>query len=450
MSSINHCTSSGGENLNEIKKERNICEPAILKDQPRHRPLTTMRIIRGVVCLIILLSTAFMMIVYWAPVTTLFLRLFSMHYSRKSTSFLFATWLSLWPFLFEKINKTKVVFSGERLPMKERVLVFANHRTEVDWMYLWDLALRKGRLGFLKYVLKSSLMKLPIFGWGFHIFEFIAVERNWEIDESIMHEKLSSLKDPRDPLWLVVFPEGTDYTDESTLRIVTIQSKLTEYFIKYNLPVLVNIIPEGILKLVLTGLSVSPSEKKCIKSQQFAAENGLPILKNVLIPKTKGFFACLEALRNSLDAVYDITIGYKHRCPTLTDNLFGVDPSEVHIHVRRAPLCEIPTSENEVANWLIDRFKFKDQLLSDFTTHGHFPNQGTEGDISTWGFLVKFFTVIVSTSTFIYLTFFSSIWFKIYVAFSCSYLSFITYFGVLPSPILGSSNGLFHSKRKVF
>lgn len=218
MSSMNHYTSS---------------EPAILKDQPRHRPLTTMRVIRGVVCLIILLSTAFMMIVYWAPVTTLLLRLFSVHYSRKATSFLFATWLSLWPFLFEKINKTKVVFSGETLPMKERVLVFANHRTEVDWMYLWDLALRKGRLGFLKYVLKSSLMKLPIFGWGFHIFEFIAVERNWEIDESIMHEKLSSLKDPHDPLWLVVFPEGTDYTycsfacllplTISTLRIFTIQ-----------------------------------------------------------------------------------------------------------------------------------------------------------------------------------------------------------------------------------
>ncbi|XP_074564881.1 putative 1-acyl-sn-glycerol-3-phosphate acyltransferase 5 [Curcuma longa] len=402
MSSMNHCTSSGGETLNEIKKERNICEPAILKDQPRHRPLTTLRIIRGVVCLIILLSTAFMMIVYWAPVTTLLLRLFSVHYSRKATSFLFATWLSLWPFLFEKINKTKVVFSGETLPMKERVLVFANHRTEVDWMYLWDLALRKGRLGFLKYVLKSSLMKLPIFGWGFHIFEFIAVERNWEIDESIMHEKLSSLKDPRDPLWLVVFPEGTDYT-----------------------------------------------EKKCIKSQQFAAENGLPILKNVLIPKTKGFFACFGALRNSLDAVYDVTIGYKHRCPTLTDNLFGVDPSEVHIHVRRVPPCEIPASENELANWLVDRFKFKDQLLSDFTTHGHFPNQGTEGDISTWGFLVNFFTVIVSTSTFFYLTFFSSIWFKIYVAFSCSYLSFVTYFDVLPSPILGYANRLFHSKRKV-
>lgn len=176
------------------------------------KSLNPLRVFRGVLCLVILLSTAFMMLIYWAPVTCLLLRLISVHYSRKATSILFGTWLSLWPFLFEKINKTKVVFSGENVPEKERVLLFANHRTEVDWMYLWDLALRKGRLGYIKYILKSSLMKLPIFSWGFHILEFIPVERKWEVDEAIMRKKLSAFKDPKDPLWLAVFPEGTDYT----------------------------------------------------------------------------------------------------------------------------------------------------------------------------------------------------------------------------------------------
>ncbi|KAL0376131.1 UNVERIFIED_CONTAM: putative 1-acyl-sn-glycerol-3-phosphate acyltransferase 5 [Sesamum calycinum] len=94
---------------------------------------------------------------------------------------------------------------------------------------------------------------------------------------------LSTFRDPRDPLWLAVFPEGTDFT-----------------------------------------------EQKCLRSQKYASENGLPHLKNVLLPKTKGFYACLEHLRGSLDAVYDITIGYQHRCPSFLDNAFGVDPSEVH------------------------------------------------------------------------------------------------------------------------
>lgn len=153
-----------------------------------------------------------MFLVFFSPPAAVFLRFFSVHYSRKASSFLFGLWLALWPFLFEKINKTKVIFSGETVPEKERVLLIANHRTEVDWMYLWDLALRKGCLGCIKYVLKSSLMKLPIFGWGFHIFEFISVERKWEVDESIMRKMLSTFTNPLDPLWLAVFPEGTDFT----------------------------------------------------------------------------------------------------------------------------------------------------------------------------------------------------------------------------------------------
>ncbi|KAK8624831.1 hypothetical protein V6N13_089717 [Hibiscus sabdariffa] len=242
-----------------------------------------------------------------------------MHYSRKVTAFFFSSWLALWPFLFEKINKTKVIFSGDDVPARERVLFICNHRTEVDWMYLWDLALRKDCLGYIKYILKSSLMKLPVFGWAFHILEFIPVERNWEVDEANMRQMLSKFKDPRDPLWLVLFPEGTDFNDQ-----------------------------------------------KCLRSQKYAAENGLPVLKNLLLPKSKGFHACLEDLRSTLDAVYDVTIGYKHRCPSFLDNVFGVDPSEVHIHIRRITLDDIPMSEREGAAWLMDVFQLKDRLLSNF------------------------------------------------------------------------------------
>lgn len=44
------------------------------------------------------------------------------------------------------------------------------------------------------------------------------------------------------------------------------------------------------------------SEKKCIKSQEYASEHGLPNLEHVLLPKTKGFICCLQELRSSLDA----------------------------------------------------------------------------------------------------------------------------------------------------
>jgi lysocardiolipin and lysophospholipid acyltransferase len=183
-----------------------------LNEPPHHQHLTPQRRIRGIICLFIILPTAFLMLVYCAPAAAVFLRLFSIRHSRKLTSFLFGTWLSLWPCLFEKINKTKVIFSGQTVPAKERVVLFANHRTEVDWMYLWNLALRKGRLGQLKYILKSSLMKLPVFGWAFYVMEFVPVERKWEIDEEIMRNWIEKFKDQSDPMWLALFPEGTDYT----------------------------------------------------------------------------------------------------------------------------------------------------------------------------------------------------------------------------------------------
>jgi lysocardiolipin and lysophospholipid acyltransferase len=211
---MNGSTGSNGIHVNGKQAAPSVDPPApsVFNNGPRHRPLTTLRRCRGVLCLVIMPVTAFMMMVYLAPFTTFVVRLFSVHYSRKWTCFLFGMWLAMFPFLFEKINGTRFVFSGETVPPKECVLLFANHRTEVDWMYLWDLALRKGRLQSIKYILKKSLMKLPIFNWAFHIIEFIPVERNWEIDEPLIRRRLTGLKNPKDPLWLAVFPEGTDYT----------------------------------------------------------------------------------------------------------------------------------------------------------------------------------------------------------------------------------------------
>ncbi|KAK6916540.1 Phospholipid/glycerol acyltransferase [Dillenia turbinata] len=364
-------------------------KPLIEKDEPSPYCLTPLRIIRGVLCLAVLLSTAFMTLVFGGFITAVVLRFFSLHYSRRGTSFIFGSWLALWPFMFEKINRTKVVFSGDCIPAGERVLLIANHRTEVDWMYLWNLGLRKGRQGYIKYILKSSLMKLPIFGWAFHLLEFISVERKWDVDQSHLHKMLSTFKDPQDPLWLALFPEGTDY-----------------------------------------------NEQKCLRSQKYAAENGLPILKHVLLPKTKGYCACLEELSGSLDAVYDVTIGYKHRCPSLLDNAFGVEPSEVHIHVRRFPCNDIPTSEDEASAWLIHTFQLKDQLLSDFYLQGNFPNEGTEGDLSILRCLANFAGVIAFTGVCTYLTLFSFIWFKLYVSLVCAYLVSATFFNSRPVPIL--------------
>ncbi|XP_062101465.1 probable 1-acyl-sn-glycerol-3-phosphate acyltransferase 4 [Humulus lupulus] len=365
----------------------------------KHRPMNLFRLIRGLICLVVFISTAFIFLVYFAPPFAVILRLSSIRWSRKVTSFVFSLWLALWPFLFEKVNRTRVVFYGDTVPSKERVMVIANHRTEVDWMYLWDLALRKGCLGHIKYILKNSLMKLPVFGWGFHVLEFVPLERRWESDEPVLRQMLSTFTDAQDPLWLAIFPEGTDFT-----------------------------------------------EQKSKKSQKFAAEVGLPVLYNVLLPKTKGFCACLEVLRGSLDAVYDLTIAYKNNCPSFLDNVFGVDPSEVHIHVRRIPVKDIAPSEGDSTGWLINSFQLKDKLLSSFKIQGHFPDPVAQHELSSFKCLANFMLVMFLTAVFGFLTF-SFVWCKIYIVLSCAYLASATNLNIRPKPFLGSIRALFCFKK---
>lgn len=353
-------------------------------------PLYYLRFIKAMVVLMILVCSASVLLLFLAPWTFFFLRLFSIRWSRKLTSMIFGHWLAMWPFFFEKINKTRVVFSGHRVSEGERVMVLCNHRTEVDWMYIWSLALRKKSVGSVKYVLKSSVRNAPVFGWAFHVLEFLPIDRKWQVDELVFESMLSTFKNPQDPLWLVIFPEGTDYTEE-----------------------------------------------KCSRSQEFAEEHGLPKLHHVLLPRTKGVYACLAHLRDSIDAVYDLTIGYKNRCPLFIDNALGTDPKEVHIHIKRIPISDIPLTETEVSAWLVKEFSRKDELLSHFYREGTFPDSGgIEGELSMSMGMANFCIIIVSTCVLLQLMFSSFLWVKVYVALSCVYLTAATYWNYKPQQIL--------------
>lgn len=56
--------------------------------------------------------------------------------------------------------------TGDRVAFGEAALIICNHRTRVDWMFLWCLCLRHGQLSGLKIVLKESLKGIPGFGWA--------------------------------------------------------------------------------------------------------------------------------------------------------------------------------------------------------------------------------------------------------------------------------------------
>jgi lysocardiolipin and lysophospholipid acyltransferase len=148
------------------------------------------------------------------------------------------------------------------------------------------------------------------------------------------------------------------------------------------------------------------------------------------------------------NAVYDVTIAYKNQCPSFLDNVFGLDPSEVHLHIRRIPIEEIPISETKAASWLMDAFQIKDQLLSGFKVQGHFPNQLNEKEISTFKCLLTFIVIISFTALFTYFTLFSHIGFKLYVGLSCAYLSFATRFKIQLTPLANYVQAFYNSKKQ--
>ncbi|GAB2266984.1 1-acyl-sn-glycerol-3-phosphate acyltransferase 2 [Dionaea muscipula] len=200
---------------------------------------------------------------------------------------------------------------------KEHALVIANHRSDIDWLVGWVLAQRAGCLGSALAVMKKSLKFLPVLGWSMWFSEYLFLERSWVKDETILKLGLERLKDYPLPFWLALFVEGTRFT-----------------------------------------------EVKLLAAQEYATSTGLPIPRNVLIPRTKGFVSAVKHMRSFVPAIYDVTLAIPKSSPQPTIlRLFKGQSSVVHVHIKRHLMKDLPESDDDVAQWCRDMFVAKDSLL---------------------------------------------------------------------------------------
>jgi hypothetical protein len=116
------------------------------------------------------------------------------------------------------------------------------------------------------------------------------------------------------------------------------------------------------------------------KSNEFAKREGRPQLKHLLLPRTRGFYASLECLRESSPVVYDVTMaysGYDGSLPVAMKlsvvslwHLFRRRfPKEVHLRIKRYSMEEV----FQDSSWLDKKWAEKDRLLSHFAKHQSFP-----------------------------------------------------------------------------
>jgi len=225
---------------------------------------------------------------------------------------------------YEFLYGVEVEIWGDDVPNEENVILVLNHQQMADIPVLFKLGKLKGRLGDMKWFVKDSLKYIPGVGWGMQFLNCLFISRNWTDDESKIRKVFSGIVDNNVTAWIICFVEGT---------------------------------------------RIKPF--KVESAQKFARERNLPVLNHVLLPRTKGFVASAKGLREHVDAVYDVTIGYVDGVPTLWQLLKGCT-QKANIHVRRFPIQDLPVQDDELSDWLIERFRIKDDLLNRYYESGKF------------------------------------------------------------------------------
>ena len=192
-------------------------------------------------------------------------------------------------------------------------LVVANHHTELDWIFCWQLADRAGLLGGCRALVKDVLKFVPVIGWSSWMTGDVYLTRSWEKDKSHMPAKVTALEEQPNPTWLFVFPEGTRLT-----------------------------------------------AAKLKASQDFASSRDLPHLVHHLVARTKGFCLMASTLRGGL---LDLTFvqGEDSAPPTLLSLLSG-RTVDTRVIVREFDLETVPKDPEQASAWLHQLWQEKDKL----------------------------------------------------------------------------------------
>ncbi|XP_057451691.1 1-acyl-sn-glycerol-3-phosphate acyltransferase 3-like [Lotus japonicus] len=205
---------------------------------------------------------------------------------------------------------------------KENALLICNHRSDIDWLIGWVMAQRSGCLGTTVAIMKKEVKYLPVIGWSMWFAEFLFLERNWTKDELALKSGFEKLEHIPLPFWLALFVEGTRFT-----------------------------------------------QTKLLAAQEFAVSKGLPIPRNVLIPRTKGFVSAVKNTRSFIPVIYDCTfvVPKSEPSPTMLRIFKGLSCS-VKIQLKRHKMEELPETDDGIAQWCKDSFVAKDALLEKYNT----------------------------------------------------------------------------------
>ncbi|XP_062505493.1 1-acyl-sn-glycerol-3-phosphate acyltransferase delta-like [Corticium candelabrum] len=201
-----------------------------------------------------------------------------------------------------------------------------NHRGDLDWMVGYCVCDRIKTLQAVKSVMKSFVKYLPTLGWSFWFSDYVFLKRSFAQDKHCLQAATKQWVSYDFPWMVILFAEGTRFTEE-----------------------------------------------KHQKSLEYASKMGLPKLKYHLMPRTKGFNLIMKEIKNHVTAVCDATVTYPRGVPSISNFIRG-EKVYADVNMRMIPISEVPVeSEEELSSWLINLYKEKDDLVDYHHNHGRFP-----------------------------------------------------------------------------
>lgn len=233
--------------------------------------------------------------------------------------------------LLEDLLGIKIIVTGDDLINdKKRSLILLNHRTRLDWMFIWMLHSRFQILHQLKIVLKAQLKRVPGPGWAMQHAAYLFLDRDWEKDQKKINSLTSYYRSAQSPLSLLIFPEGTNLTSNTLQRSNEYAAKQNEFQRPYEF---------------------------------------------TLHPRTTGFTYLLKTMRNKdiLDSIDDVTVAYEGDfARNELDLLKGRIPRAVHFDVKRYDVKDLPVDDKEAGRWLQICWENKEERLKKFYEQNSF------------------------------------------------------------------------------
>ncbi|KAJ9570404.1 Prokaryotic membrane lipoprotein lipid attachment site profile [Nakaseomyces glabratus] len=291
-----------------------------------------------------------------------------------------------------------------RANLLERSITISNHQIYTDWVFLWWLAYAGDKAGNVFIMLKKSLRKIPVLGYGMENFNFIFMNRKWAYDRVNMSNHLSAIE--ADSLGCGPISGNKPVKVNSDGEEVWDMKSSAQRNIKW--PYNLILFPEG------TNLSAHTRKV----NEAYAEKIGRVPYRHVLLPRATGLRFCLQKLRNSVDVVYDTTIGYSGILSTeygqdaySLKNIFfrGKYPKLVDIHVRSFKLSDIPIDDEiDFIEWLFKVWEEKDKMMEYFYEHGTFENMTDNQESVLVDCSIKnyeFFPVFIIPFCFVLLTY---------------------------------------------